>query len=261
LGEAEDSGKIVAMTNPLKFTMKQLFIFLIAMISGVSSQAGLLYNYSQLAIKDLDQMSKIVRDKVSESNKTRGDKAIPLKEGVQAVFSRPNSDDMIEKIIGPLRTSLDELDSWETSVRQLVKEALGALKNPKAFKPVVQVTYAVFLENIISEMKPRARSEFENSILKQIQDANLNLTAEAKHERVLRMMRETLSPSEIAATVLTAAKEEETVEMNEGLKRTVVPNKKAAKPKPTSTPMTGTESGPARPGITGEPVVEPIPEK
>ncbi len=193
-------------------------------MAGPLTHAGLLYNYSQLALKDLDQMSKIVREKVNESNKTRGDKAIPLKEGVQAVFSRPNEDDLIEKIVGPLKNSLDELDSWDSSLRQLVKEALGALNNPKAFKPVVQVTYVVFLENIISEMKPRSRSEFERSILKEIQDADVKLTSQAKHERVLRMMKETRSPSEIARDVLQSVQNEEKVEAVEDLKRTVIPS-------------------------------------
>ncbi len=181
--------------------------------TSVSASAGLMFNYSQLALKDLDQMSKIVREKVIESSKSGGSKAVPLKEGLQAVFSRPNEDGMIEKVMSPLKNGLDELDAWEPSVRQLVKEAIGALQNSKAFKPVIQVTYVVFLENLISEMKPRAQMEFESSVLKQIQNANIVLTSQAKNERVLRMMKETRSPSEIAADVLKSAAEMQKAEI------------------------------------------------
>ena len=252
LGVEAVSGKLAAMKYNALCLQKSFLMFTSLVLAGSLAQAGLLYNYSQLALKDLDQMSKIVREKVNESNKTRGDKAIPLKEGVQAVFSRPNEDDLIEKIVGPLKNSLDELDSWDSSVRQLVKEALGALKNPKAFKPVVQVTYVVFLENIISEMKPRARSEFERSILKQIQDAEVKLTSEAKHERVLRMMKETRSPSEIAKDVLQSLQNAEKVEAAEDVKRTVIPTKSKSKTEPAET------GSAAVPGVTGEPQVQPV---
>jgi len=185
---------------------------MISITMGLPAFAGLMFNYSQLALKDLDQMSKIVKDKVTESNKSRGAKAVPLKEGLQAVFCRPNEDGLIEKIVSPLKNGLDELDSWESSLKQLVKEAIGALKNPKAFKPVVQVTYLVFLENLISEIKPRAQLAFEASLLKQIESAQIVLTPQAKNERILRMMKETRSPSEIAADVLKAAEEAQKAE-------------------------------------------------
>ncbi len=147
-------------------------------------------------------MNKLVQSKIKESRKSGGNKAIPLKEALQAVFSRPNEDFMIEKIVSPLRNELDEQDAWETSVQGLVKEAIGALKNPKAFKPVIQVTYQVFLENMLSEMKPRVAEKFENKVITQIRDAHIEITKEAANERRLRVMKETTSPSTIADAIL-----------------------------------------------------------
>ncbi|MCE3009064.1 MAG: hypothetical protein LW875_00445 [Proteobacteria bacterium] len=181
--------------------MSQLVVGLL-MIASLSVQAGLLYKYPQLALKDLDQMNKIVRSKIAESKKSGGDKVIPLKEAFQAVFSRPNDDLMIEKIVSPLKTELEEHDAYEDTVRALVKEAISALKNPKAFQPVVQVTYVVFLENIISEFRPKAGEEFEKSIIAQIRDAKIQLTKGARDERTLRMMKQNPSPSDIAAAIL-----------------------------------------------------------
>lgn len=179
---------------------------------GVQAQAGLLFNYSQLALKDLDQMNKMVQSKIQESKKAGGNKVIPLKEALQAVFSRSNEDFMIEKIVPQLRVELDEHDAWEKSIQALVKEAIGALKNTRAFKPVVQVTYQIFLENIISELKPRLDEKFESKIITQIRDANIVVSKEAANERRLRVMKESTSPSVLAESVLKEHEERKSAE-------------------------------------------------
>ncbi|MEZ0391199.1 MAG: hypothetical protein ACAH59_03215 [Pseudobdellovibrionaceae bacterium] len=204
--------------------MKKLITFCITMAIVGSAQAGLLFNYSQLALKDLDQMNKLVRSKIQESKKSGGNKVIPLKEALQAVFSRSNEDFMIEKITPQLKVEMDEHDSWEPSIQALVKEALGALGNPKAFKPVVQVTYLIFLENMIAELKPRLDEKFERKIITQIRDAKISVTKEAVNERRLRVMKETTSPSLIAEAVL---KEHE--EMKKAAPPSTVPAAPAAK--------------------------------
>lgn len=165
--------------------------------------AGLLFTYAQLTVKDLDQMAKIVNDKIAESKKSSHGKEVPLKEALQAVYARPNDDDMINKIIAPLRTNLDDLGSWEKTISQLTDEAINALKNPKAFQPVVQITYIVFLENLLSELKPYIAAEgFERSMTERIQNAKITVTKEAVNERKLRTMRGTVSPSETAEKIL-----------------------------------------------------------
>ncbi len=188
--------------------MTKFISLCITVLLASQAHAGLLFNYSQLALKDLDQMNKLVRSKVQESKKSGGDKNIPLKEALQAVFSRSNEDFMIEKLVPQLKVELEEHEGWETAVSALVKEALGALKNPKAFQPVVQVTYQIFLENIISEMKPRAGEPFENKILTQIRDAKADVTKEAANERRLRVMKTSVSVSQLADAVLKAHEEE-----------------------------------------------------
>lgn len=182
--------------------MKTILSLCITLLFFVPAQAGLLFNYSQLALKDLDQMNKMVRAKIQESKKAGGNKAIPLKEALQAVYSRPDEDFMIDKLTPQLRTELEELDAWESSIQALVKEAIGALKNPRPFKPIVQVTYQIFLENIIAELKPRLDDSFENKIVTQIRDAKIQPTKEATNERRLRVMKESTSPSVLAEAAL-----------------------------------------------------------
>ncbi len=183
------------------FIMRKI-IFLLTLVLSFAVQAGLLFSYNRLALKDLDQMNKLIVEKIKESRKERGDKTMPLKEALQAVFSRPNEDFLIEKVLPPLRNELEEHGAWEKTVKSLVKESLGALENAQAFKPQAQVTYAIFLENLVAELRPKVAEDFERSILMQIREAKLELTKEANSERRLRMMKEGTSPSALAKAVL-----------------------------------------------------------
>lgn len=182
-----------------------VFLMIVFSISAFSqsSNAGLLFNYHQLALKDLDQMNEIVKSKIKESRKSSSGKVVPLKEALQAIYSRPNEDGMIEKVSGPLRSELDENDAWYTTLEQLVNEASSCLKNPKAFKADVQVTYAIFLNNIIAESKPMlSEDKAIRKLFEKIEAANIEITKEAKAERNLRMMKELPSPSELAKRIL-----------------------------------------------------------
>lgn len=189
--------------------MKKLTVFVGVFILAfaIQSSAGLLMNYSQLALKDLDQMNALVVSKIKEAKKSSSGKVVPLKEALQAVYSRPNEDGMIEKVIGPLRTELDGDEEWEKTLNSLTVEAIDALKNTKAFKPVVQVTYQIFLENMMIDMKPYlGKAGFERSLVEKIRQAKIENTKESNNERKLRMMKSTISPSELAEQLLSGAK-------------------------------------------------------
>lgn len=173
--------------------------------------AGLLFNYSQLAVKDLDQINKLVNEKIKESKKTSSGKFIPLREALQAVYSRPNEDSMIDKVVAPLRSELDNLDAWEKTIRQLTDEALGVLKRSGTFTPPVQVTYALFLHNLLAELKPYIKEKgFERQIVEKIRDAHVDVSKEARHEIKIRMMKSLLSPSDVANQILIKATEPQT---------------------------------------------------
>lgn len=165
-----------------------------------------LYNYSRLALKDLDEMNQLVQEKITESRAAQGDKVTILRDAMQAIFARPNDDFMIDKIMSPLRNELDEHGAWESTIKSLVEESIQALNKPDKVKPAAQVTYAVMLENFLGEMKPRIHEKFENSMITLIQDADISLTKKAQNERKLGMMRPTKSPSEIAKEMLKAAR-------------------------------------------------------
>lgn len=167
------------------------------------ANAGLLFTYHQLTLKNLDQMNALIKNKIKESKSAYSGKLVPLKEALQAIFSRPNTDDMINKVRDPLRNQLDQESSYEIIFEELIQEAIYALKNTKNFKRDVQVTYSIFLENTIAEFKPDIKDgNFEMKMLTKISESNIILTKEARKERQLRLMTEGVSPSELAKIIL-----------------------------------------------------------
>lgn len=194
----------------MKSMKTNLSLIALIVLIGTQTMAGLLMPYHKLAVKDLDQMNKLVADKIKESKKASDGKIVPLKEALQAVLARPNEDGMIDKVLTPLKNEIDDHDAWEKTIEQLTTEALNALKMTKNFKGDAQVSYAIFLENLIAELKPSAHKEgFEKKTLERIRDAKIKLSKEAQKERKLRLMKSPVSPSEIAEMVLTSTKVQE----------------------------------------------------
>ena len=191
----------------MKYTF-QTFLSVLLFLSFQSASAGLLFTYHQLALKDLDAMTKLVQSKVKESKRSGSGKVVPLKEAYQAVMSRPDDDGLIEKVVGPLRNALEDIEEKDRITQDLIQEALNALTNTKNFKADVQVTYWIFLENTIADLKQNlstsedVKSSFEYRMLDKIAKAKLEITDKAKQERTLRMMKSTNSPSEVAAKIL-----------------------------------------------------------
>jgi hypothetical protein len=103
--------------------------FIAIIFMAIYTHAGLLFNYHQLTLKNLDQMNTLVKNKIKESKSAYSGKAVPLKEALQSVLSRPDSDDMISKIIDPLRNKLDKEDAQPLCGIYLVRVS-KKLKHP-----------------------------------------------------------------------------------------------------------------------------------
>ena len=183
--------------------MKILTLNILFLCFATLCHAGLLYQYQELTLMDLDQMTKLVQDKLKES-KSADAKTVPLKECLQAIYSRPDADRMIDKVITPIRMELQELDQYDRIINALTDEALNALKNTRNFKPAVQVTYAIFLENLMGDIRRQAEAEnnLERKLLVKIKKADIKITKEAANERKVRTLTESRSPSEVASDIL-----------------------------------------------------------
>lgn len=160
--------------------------------------------YHQLALMDLDEMVVLVKGKIAESRSGSTDAMTPLKEGVRLVYTRPDEDGMIDKVISPLRNEIEEHDDWENVVSGLVDESLAVMRNPEGVTGADQVGHILFLQNMIGSEKSRARRGDPKivPIFERIRDADIQMTKSMKNERKLRMMKDTTSPSKMAAQAL-----------------------------------------------------------
>lgn len=159
--------------------------------------------YHQLAMRDLDEVSLYVREQIKLSREGHESRLDVLKRAVFTVFSRPDEDGMIDKVVGPLRSEIDEHATWEQVFRELVPESTSTLNDPKSLSGAMQVTHAVFLQNVISHVKPKARpGTWERDVLQVIADAKIRLSKASRDERKLRVMKDVQSPSAMAEQAL-----------------------------------------------------------
>lgn len=191
-----------------KYLLRPHIVASFALFFTLFVQAGLLMPYHKIAIKDLDQVTALIKSKIQESKKSSSGKIVPLKEALQAVYVRPDSDGMIAKVISPLKAELEAVDGWEKAHQELVTEAINALTNTRAFKADIQLSYILFLENVINEMKPYIKNDgFEKKIIRQIAGAKFDLTKEALSEMKLRLMIELQAPNKKAQKLIEVSDE------------------------------------------------------
>lgn len=223
--------------------MKKIILLVTSLLFSQTVFSAEFFPYNELLLKDLEQMESLVSKKIKEYEKsgetsptdssgivdvsessssdntddvadftedsaessTPSANVTPLKEALQAVYSRPNLDDMIQKVIAPLRTALENVDAWEKTTSSLIDEGLANLKNPKKVKPRVQATYAIMLDNFVNEFRVYADADgFEKKMLEKIKKADIDLSKEARAEIKLRVLKEPVSPSELARVTLKA---------------------------------------------------------
>lgn len=189
------------------FSLFKNLILLLTFLFVSSAHAGLLYTYNQLALKDLDEVNEMINQKIKESRKESSGRSVPLKEVLQAVMSRPNEDGLLSKVLPQIRSELDRYDLYETVLGQLVDEAIFAIQHPKNFKKEAQVTYALFLNNMILELKSSSLDDGpEKKLLTKIQKAELEVSKDAQKEIKSKLMKEIPSPSKTAEAALEESK-------------------------------------------------------
>lgn len=186
--------------------MKLLVLLILTLLTN-NSFAKVIIPYNKLALRDLDEVNEYVRLKISESKKQPTDgRQIILKETLFVVFSRPDEDGLISKVLPDLSSELDKNEILESAYSDLINESIEALKNPEKDSSQDLVTHLVFLENIISEFKPKLDENFNFEMIKKIAQSDFKVPKKANNERKVRMMKARKSPSEIAAKVIAESK-------------------------------------------------------
>ncbi len=161
-------------------------------------------NYRSLRLFDLDQMTDIMNEKLSDYRKNN--RVMSLKEGLLIALARPNEDIILDKIINIVRYPLEDSDEWESTIQTIVYQCILTFKSEK-FKAVDQITSAVVLENLISEFKPQfmmqaKKKGFETLIIEKIAQARLRFSKAAEQEQKLNQMRSSATPSDLASRLI-----------------------------------------------------------
>jgi len=180
-----------------------------------------LYKYSELEVKNYDEMSKIVHEKIrlasridlkkqrQSDKKGRSDydefESIEvLKDSLRLIFSRPNKDNLVEKLLPDVRRELNNYGAYYDSLNDIVVEAVNGVS--QKIPVVYRSTFIFILENVMSELRPDLKGSDEvKKIFTYIRDANLEIPNDVKLDRKLRSMYRSDSPSLTARKVLKAA--------------------------------------------------------
>ncbi len=167
------------------------------------------YKYNELIIKDYDEMQEMVRhfvdrarDAAGEDGTSNEDEAVGyLREALKLIFSRPNSDNMVAKLVPEVRRVLLGFNAYEREIGSLVNEAIGVLKK-KNVATSVQSTSLFILDNILAEIRPEAENNaMLREVIARVRDAKLRIPKDVIKERQNRMFS-TQNPSDLAKEIL-----------------------------------------------------------
>ncbi|HMN68830.1 MAG TPA: hypothetical protein PKC28_09865 [Bdellovibrionales bacterium] len=184
------------------------FLSLALFVFALPAQAAQ-FKYNELMIKDYDEMTAMVQGLVKKARALNSDdgavdsEAIEhLREALKLIFSRPNSDNMIVKLMPEVRRELTGLSAYEDSLSSLASEALSVVKKDNAAVSH-QATSLFILENLLGEIRPEAPgNEDLRRIVERVSEAKIKISDEVRKDMKLRGMFKTRNPSELADEIL-----------------------------------------------------------
>lgn len=165
------------------------------------------YTSAQLQLKNLDEMVHLVKIRTRRAQSGTDDAVGSLREALRVIYARPNEDYLTEKLIGDVRTPLEELGEWQSSIEDLAFEAAARLNKPENLKPAVQLTYIIVLENLLADLRPTISEPWVRTLVERIRDADMTVTDAARNERELKMMKSVVNPADIAERIVPYEKE------------------------------------------------------
>ena len=207
----------------------KLFLFATLVLTGCSTgpkhsetapASAAQFRYNELMIKDYDEMLQLVNLKLkqargvgsntSDENVNDKEAVEHLREAAQLILSRPDSDNMVAKLMPDVRKELIGYNAFEDVLSGIAAGATATLKDENS--PGSRQATAVFvLENLLAQVRPEVASNGDiRRIVQRINDAKIEIGNPVRNDMKLRGMFKTHNPSKLAATILkenpTAAK-------------------------------------------------------
>lgn len=207
-----------------------IFVFSAVLCFFLSPSLSALTIYSELQMRDFDEMHKEVQKRISKARAISAsasselekleedaeeDPSIQesdkeainiLRETMLFILSRPDKDNVVAKLFPLVRRELNNYNAYDDAVHGIVTEAISGLRQKK-LKVTHRATYVVVLENVMAELRPEINlSPSTESIFKKIMEADIEIPSDVRNELKLRSMETVGSPSEIAKETLEKAK-------------------------------------------------------
>ncbi len=170
-------------------------------------------NYSLLEMQNIGSVTLFVQKKVNEAKKvsigTRDgsqeakdrEAVLILQNALLIVLARPNKDNMISKVITPLRWELNGYGAYIKSMSEIVDISVRRLKD-RSKKLPIRATYLFVLENIMEELLPEiTKSKKIKALYKKIYKKGIKVPKDVVVNRQ-RNMFPSPSPSETALSIL-----------------------------------------------------------
>lgn len=170
------------------------------------------YKYSDLVIRDYDEMYREVQIRLKKAQNLQreggegndGEAIEELRDALRLILSRPNSDNMVAKLMPDVRRELGGMSAFEDTLSSLAAECLASVKNENS-TVARRSTDLFILENMLTEIRPEiGRNEDMLRIVRRIADANITIDSEVWKDRKIRSMFKTINPSDQAKEMLKA---------------------------------------------------------
>jgi hypothetical protein len=167
------------------------------------SYAKTIFVYHRLVMKDLEQMDRYLRAKIGESQKSEVDQVSHLVDATLTLFSRPNLDNMIEKLNPVLLAELNSTGLTQIVFEKFIDECLGGIRDAnKEISSEAQITYIIALENWMLEIKSKIHDEEIRKLFEKISNSEVKISKLAKASANLHMPYSLKEPVDIAKRIL-----------------------------------------------------------
>lgn len=172
--------------------------------------------YRELMVMDYDQLYDMVikhtkaAHKVIRESETNPEWEVGAKQelahAMRIILSRPDSDNMVAKLIPEVRREMALFGNYNDLLDTLANEGIKAFDSEMKMSVEMQTTYTFYLENLLGELQPMIKEdERARAIVERVRDAKIKVPYEVMAERKLQGMFLTESPSEVAQRILEKA--------------------------------------------------------
>lgn len=128
---------------------------------------------------------------------------IQLKSALRLILSRPDSENMVAKLIPEVRRELSLYSAYARVMNELAQEGIQAFDSSLGVNTLTLSTYTFMLQNLMGEIQAEARENKDmRDIIQMIADAKITVPYDVMNERKMSGMFLSESPSQQAERIL-----------------------------------------------------------